>query len=266
MYDELCMKFEGDGDGSGGGGGGGEEHWLDQYDTLHENDGDKESFRKSLSKYGSDFEALKGSLEAQRKLGDPTRVPENIDNLSDEQRTQLTENVGKLHAKLNNVPDSEDGYEIDRTGFPEGAPYDEEGEQLVRAWGIKNKISQVAVQEAMNLWNQTMLKRSEANAKAEKKAADESFKELKSDKIWGKETERNLELIKRLLGHHAAILEIKQEDVIDALDAKGLGNHVPLARVLAAIAQEHIAEGKTFKGTPASKKERGFLDYSKVDE
>lgn len=241
------------------------ESWLDQFDTLHENDEGKENFRSSLSKYDSNFEALKGSLDAQRKLGDPTRVPENIDKLSDEQRGQLTENVGKLHAKLNSVPDTEDGYEITRPKLPEGMPYDEEGEQFLRAWGIKHKLPQAAIQDAMNLWTQTMLKRTEEIDKADDKAANEALKELKGPKIWGKEFKRNHELVKRLLGHHAAALEIPQEDVIDALDKKGLGNHVPLARVLAAIAQEHIAEGKTFQGTPQTGKERGFLDYSKVD-
>ena len=238
------------------------EHWLDQYDTLHENDVDKESFRKSLSKYESNFEALKGSADAQRKLGDPAHLPETLDNLSEEQKVQFTENIGKLYG----VPDSEDGYEITRPQLPEGMVYDEDGEKFIRAWGIKNKVSQPAVQEAVNLWTQTMVSRLEANEKASEKAANESLKELKSDKIWGKNTTKNLELIKRLLGHHAAILEIKQEDVIDALDAKGLGNHVPLARVLASIAEQHIAEGKVFQGVPQTGKERGFLDYSKIDE
>jgi len=243
-----------------------EEHWLDQFDTLHEDDEGKDNFRNSLSKYESNFAALKGSLDAQKKLGDPTRLPENIDNLSEEQKGQLTENVGKLHAKLNGVPDSTDGYEITRPELLEGTPYDEEGEQFVREWALKHQIPQAAVQDAMNLWNQTMQKRSEAIVKAEDEAANKSLKELKGPKIWGKDFKKNLELVKRLLGHHAAKLEIKQEDVIGALDAKGLGNHVPLARVLAAIAQEHIAEGKTFQGTPQTGKERGFLDYSKVDK
>lgn len=242
------------------------ESWLDQFDTLHENDEGKESFKNALSKYDSNYEALKGSLEAQRKLGDPTHVPENIDNLSEEQRGQLTENVSKLHATLNSVPDSTDGYEITRPELPEGMPYDEEGEQFVREWGIKHKIPQAAIQEAMNLWTQTMLKRTEDITKAEDEAANKAIKELKGPKIWGKDFKRNHELVKRLLGHHAAKLEIPQEDVIGALDKKGLGNHIPLARVLAAIALEHIAEGKTFQGTPQTGKKRGFLDYSKVDD
>lgn len=250
FFRSLCMKFEDDPDPDPDpGGGGGGEHWLDNpnYEDLKDN--------QYLRRFKTEAEAHKGHFETKQALSDPLRLPKTLGKATDEQITDYRARVGKLLG----APDNEDGYEIKRPNLPEGTPYDEDGEKMVRTWGLKHHLSQSAVQEAMDMWNQTMLARGETLAKDNEAAVKETITKLEED-LGKSETKESLVLIERLMrGYVNPDWQNVEEDKDEAwqdfkkkIYLSGIGNNFVLMKILSDAAPLLVGEGKIIGGSPPS--------------
>lgn len=255
FFGNLCMRFEDD---DGGGGGGDGEHWTDNYESTKGN--------AVLRRFKTEEDSHKGHLETKTALGDPLRLPKSLGTITDEQRADYHTRVGKLLG----APDTEDGYEITRPQLPESMSYDEEGEKKIRAWGVKHHLPKAAVQEALNLWNETMVGRHETTAKADKEALEKEEKDNKAEvkacikhleELWGKkECAANLELIQRALRSkvNPDWRNVKAEDdeawqdFHDKTYNAGVANNPVLMELLGVAAQILEGEGKIISGTPST--------------
>lgn len=258
FFRTLCMRFEGEG-GEGGeeGGGGGEEHWTDNYESTKGS--------AVLRRFETEEDSHKGHLETKTALGDPLRLPKSLGKITDEQRADYKARLGKLLG----APDTEDGYEITRPQLPKGMSYDEEGEKMVRAWGIKHHLSQAAVQDALNLWNQVMVGRTEAITKADKEDLEKAEKDNKTEvkaciknleELWGKkECAANLELIQRALRSKVnpdwRNVKIEDDEAWQDFNEKtynaGIANNQVLMEMLGVAAQVIEGEGKLSESAPS---------------
>lgn len=259
FFRTLCMRFEGDDPGDDpGGGGGGEEHWTDNYESTKGN--------AVLLRFKTEEDSHKGHIETKAELSDSLRLPKSLGKITDEQRADYKARVGKLLG----APDTEDGYEITRPQLPKGMSYDEEGEKMVRAWGIKHHLSQTAVQDSLNLWNQIMVGRTEAITKADKEALEKAEKDNKAEvkaciknleELWGKkECAANLELIQRALRSKVnpdwRNVKIEEDEAWQDFNDKtykaGIANNQVLMEMVGVAAQVIEGEGKLSDSVPSS--------------
>jgi len=225
--------------------------WLNDHDTL------SEDARKLLDKYKTRDEALESIVGKEKLLGDPTRLPENLDGMSESQKTDYIARFGKLIG----VPEKADGYELT---MPEGVEVVEaEFLTKVKEIAAKGHVTHSTLQAFTDLYNVTMAERAEAAEQAKKDAADKATAAFKKE--LGKEYESTLKLIQKLAVNYAGESVKEQAEVRDCFDESGLGNIVPIMRMLNRMAKELVASGKMFPSAQVSGKKKQFLDYSHVD-
>ena len=149
----LCARFEGDGGGEGGGGGDGGDggdgdvagpDWLHEDFELSDL-ASNQDVRKSMSKYKSHAEQVRGHVELQKQFRNSFRVPNSLDDAKPEDVAKITGRLKGIlkpeHVRaLVDAPDKPDGYELVRPKMPEGLEYDEASEASLRAWGVKHGI------------------------------------------------------------------------------------------------------------------------------
>ena len=241
-------------------------HWTDDFEGLR-SDENFADIKQSLTKYDDADNpveaALKGAHEAQKLLGDPSRMPESFEALDDEQKAALMTKVAKMHG----VPDSADGYELTRPDLPEGMPYDEAAEQSAKAYAVENKVRPAVLQGFYDIYNKMMVDRYAAQEKAKTEAADKAVTSLKTD--WGGEanTKENMELVHRLLMTYGGNKDEEQEALVKCVDETGLGNMVPLVKALHRIAEQLVMEGRTLTSSQTgASKSGGTLDYPSMDK
>jgi hypothetical protein len=249
---KATMRYEED-PGEGGGDG---EHWTDNYESTKGN--------AVLKRFKTEEDSHKGHIETKTALSDPLRLPKTLGKVTSEQVADYHARVGKLLG----APDTEDGYEITRPQLPKGMIYDEEGEKGLRAWAVKHHLSQTTLQEALDLWSETMISRSEALTKADKEAFEKEEKDNKAavkacvetlEELWGKkECQEHLELIQRALRSkvNPDWRNIKTDDdeawqdFNDKTYKAGISNNPVLMELLGVAAQVLEGEGKIIGGTP----------------
>lgn len=252
FFRSLSMKFEegGGGEGEGNQGGGNGEHFTDNYESLKGNE--------VLKRYKTEEDAHRGHLETKKDLiekttalSNPLRLPKALpSDITPEQMSDYRAGVGKLLG----APDTEDGYEIVRPQLPEGMPYDEEGEKLVRAWGVKHHLPQAAVREALDLWNGSMVKRSEAQTKTNTEAVEATTKQLKE--LLKDDYDSGVILAEQYLRSRVnpEWRNVKEEDDTDwqkfrkEVYLTGIGNNFTLMSIVIEQAKAALGEGKVFGG------------------
>ena len=108
------------GEGGEGAGGGGGDHWSGsfQHDSIATPEA-RESFTKSMSKYGSQEEAIIGGFNAQKQAGKPFKLPESLDKLDDNGRQELSDGISKLYPAMGDA--DFEGFDFS-TGSEEGQP------------------------------------------------------------------------------------------------------------------------------------------------
>lgn len=247
-------------------------NWLDAHEGLSDED------RETLSKYETHEEALKGSAHAIRQVGKAIHLPD--ENTSEEDRTAFDAKI----AAYQGVPKDAKGYELDRTGFPEGQEYDEELETQFREWMSGVKAPKGMAAKIYAAWNEFMGKRhaalqtqaKEAEAAYRKEVGDEEF-----DAQIGKPGDKeNIGTVKQTLLALSAMLKMDYKDkkgdpqshLIDCLELNrkngALGDKIPILKVVNWMHQNFFAEGKTFSGDLMQRGEatsEDFFGYKDMD-
>lgn len=223
--------------GTGGDGGGQLTDWRTQL---------PEDLRaeKSLASFKDLGSLAKSYLESQKMIGGSIRLPKP-DAPPEERQKFLDDLYGKLGR-----PESPDKYEIGTPTLPEGVPWD--GEMQKEFLGVAHKAGLNSEQAAALLewYAGKTVTAVEGMAQATVQVAETLKKE------WGAQYDRNLALAQRVVSH------LGGPDVLQTLDASGLGNDPALIRLFARVgrvmAEAQMIPGEV-EGVPGPEEARATL-------
>ena len=234
-----------------------EDSWVHEHEDMDDSD------KQTLSKYETRDDALKGSAHATRKFSEYDEKLKNAvnwptDDTSDEDKEAFN---GKIHA-YQKVPDSPEGYTIDRSGIPEDIEYDEEMEKSFRTWAHETKATQSVVDRMMKGYTEMMLGRHKAMDEVTKKAEEDYRSEL------GKEAEIVLGNDKNIGTLRQHLLQLSKDlkmdykdddgkpqshlaDVFDFIGKDGMmGDKIPLLKAMRSLLEYRYAQARTYLGDP----------------
>jgi len=249
---------------------GGEPNYYDEMEGVTGN----AEILKFAQKYNSAEEAIIGGYNAESKIGASFRIPETLDNLTEEQKAEL-HGVAK---KLRDVPETADGYEIT---VPEGLERNETLETAFKEWAFGRGMDKKDVAEVVGFYHQALIAAKEQEEQRDMQAFDEADSAFKLQS--GVQYGNKMEGIRRLRMHAAEemgvtypatnekgeeVIGSKLDDALDRKDAQGkkLGNHPIIMQFLSWIYDSYMAEGEPVEvAGPAQGKGRGFFDYDERD-
>lgn len=215
-------------------------HWLDSF----KDDPDYEAMKVNYAKYDKAEnpanEAIKAGFKAQQKLGSSLKLPDSLDKLTDEQRSEFTNKV----AELRGVPKVIEGFELpDVPDLPESMQLNPELVTEFKTLALTHKHTPAAVRDYYNLYNKIRMAEVNAMADLKVKQSDAATAELKH--YWGEESfPGNCELITR---HLRAICGSDEafEEFSKTVYADGVENNSVLMKALYIGAQHAIGETPT---------------------
>lgn len=255
----LCARFEGDGGGEGGAGGGagseGGDGDVAGPDWLHEDFelsdlASNPDVRKSMSKYKSHAEQVRGHVELQKQYRNSFRVPNSLDDAKPEEVAKITGRLKGIlkpeHVRaLVDAPDKPDGYELVRPKMPEGLEYDEASEASLRAWGVKHCIGKEAVAELHQMLTGSRIEAHNAEVTRLQQLWADTRKEM-VDRHGEQEWNRREDLAGKMLKEWGNKAGVKGDDIIAALLETGSKEKMaPLLAAIAELATVAQAEGST---------------------
>ncbi len=224
----------------------GQEHWLDAFESF-KNDADA---RKAFAKYDKADNpleaALRGGYEAQKLVG-KTRLPDSLDAMNDEERSQLH--------NLRGVIESEDGLELDfDAGLPEGAQHDEALAKTFVEFAVAEGLTPTQAQKGIELWNGFIAQSQEALTSLREQQKAEAEKAVR--KIWRGDYDANNILIERAIMHKLGVdtpEDPKFKDFMAQCYNDGVSTNPILTELLGIAAKRLEAEGVTHQGDRPSR-------------
>ena len=225
----------------------------------------KEAFVKTMSKYGSQEEAIVGGFNAMKEIGKPFRLPESLDKLPDDKsRQEFQAHIGKILG----VVESEDSIPKDfnwADGLEDGSQTDENMVAAFKNFAVDNKLNVNQVQGGVKFWNGIMRQAKESmqqTAAAEMKATNEAM--LKEYNGSDEALKADIELMRRTFKNNAGLTGEEYEAIADDLMGPDENGKVgallrkptltkALLKLLAPLSKEGSTEGGEGGTRPASK-------------
>jgi hypothetical protein len=232
-----------------------EDHFLNNYDDL----GKDPAAIKNLGKYTTEAESHKGHLELIKKFGKSVRMPESLDALDDQGKTDFWASV----AKLSGVPEKAEDYQVTRPeNMPEGLPYNEALEAAAKRIAKESNLPPAVLDKFVEAWNQEQIKAFiEAKGKRED-ARKKAIGFLQAE--YAADYKSNLELVRRLIQHPDYVHSDEDAAVLDDyLRESNVGNNIPLIRLLVNIARQLVGTGAV---APGEKLKQETLQQTLKDE
>ena len=269
LWNRLMRHYQegGDAGGDGGDADGGVEvaEWTNDFELSDED-------RKTLSKYKSHEEALKGSAHSIRQFGKMVKVPD--DESSDEDR----ENFNKRIATYQGVPEKPEDYKIDIPELPEGMVWSEELEKGMRQIARSKNIPQGAfadiakhfIDYQIGQHNAILSQAKETYEKLVEKWGKNAPVKLGDEKNMGTCMRAAMELSKELKLDYKDEAGEAQSHLKDSLEIPGvkgcMGNNPYMLMVFDWIWENHFKEGSTHPGGASKGKTKDFFDYEDMDQ
>lgn len=228
--------------------GGGNEHWSMGHADIQSN-GDLAKFAK---RYESETEMAKAGFESRKKMSGTFRLPDDLKELTEEQRAELLTRTRDLR----DIPEKADEYEIT---IPDGIDRDENFENAFKEIMFKNGRSKDEVQELADFYHTAIAAGREEKDRADVLASDKAETECRM--AWGTEYDTKLENIDRarlfisdklgLSYKEGDEVRSKLDDALDAVDKNGnkMGNQVPILQMIDYIYENYIAESVPVLGS-----------------
>lgn len=223
-------------------------HWSE---NLQSEELKSEEAQKVFKKYDAPEGAHKALLEAQKIIGQPFRLPKDIEKLSDEQRAEIK----GFYDRSYGVPTDAEGYDLKfDVGLDENIPVDSELSAMFPQWAKENDFTKAQAQAGIELWNKMV------SLSMKKMEETEAARKAETEKIihakWGEDKDNKLALIKRALQHELGLKPGDEADVDpkwvefhNDIYLKGLQNNAILLSLCAAGAETLEREGKMPRAT-----------------
>lgn len=224
------------------------EHWLNSHEELKSDPG----AIKMFSKFADETAAHKAHVQLEKKFGKAVRLPENLESLNDQERTEFTASIRKLQG----VPETPEGYKVKRPEkMPEGLPYNENLEKAACQVAHKFNVPPDAFAGFVEAWNTQQITDFQTKKTQAETRANDALSKMKVE--LGTEYKPTLELVRRLLTHPKyvgsdediqALDDLLRQEEIDGQSDKTLGNRLPLIRFLINISRDLLGTGNTIPG------------------
>ncbi len=202
---------------------------------------------ESVSDVGKFALESEGKLqEAEGKLKDAVFIPGA--DAKPEEWNPIYQKLGK--------PEKVEDYPVQRPeGWPEGIPYDAEGEKWFRGIALKNNLTKAQAQGLYSDYMNFYIEGSKSLRAAQDKAKNDALESLKKE--WGAEWQSNLTLMNRALEAYGSP-EFKKH-----LDETGLGNHPEMIKIFVKIGKAMAEDKFSGGGTGGGDKDKrpGVLSY-----
>ena len=237
------------------------QEWTGEFDLS-----DEDKTTLSNKGYDSPLKALQGGAATIRMSGSPDRTIENlgkmdIDKLDDKQKESFNTHIRKIQG----VPDSPEGYNIERPEMmPEGMDYDVDLENWFRKEIHAAGGSNALVNHLVTAWNKRGFDAHEASENAAKEIEESMIKEMGKEKFaaaFGKKDDPNaIGNVKRCIMVASKELGLDYKDdkgfpqshLLDSLNMNRkngrLGDSAPVMKLVNWVWNKFMAEGGTEGG------------------
>lgn len=235
------------------------QEWTNEFELSDED-------KTTLSKYESPILALQGGANASRLSGSPDRVIKGFETLDMEKLDDKQKESVHAHIrKIQGVPDSPEGYNIERPDMmPEGMDYDVDLEgwfrKEIHACGGSNALASRLVAS----WNKRQFDAHETSENTAKDVEENMIKEMGKEKFtaaFGKKDDPNaIGNVKRCLIAASKELGLDYKDdqsfpqsyLLDSLNMNRkngrIGDSAPVMKFVNWVWNKFMAEGGTEGG------------------
>lgn len=234
--------------------------WIEEVDMSSVSPNEQENLKTYLGNYKSPADAFIGGMNHKKMVGQPFKLPESLDKLSDDQKKEFAAKAkGVLGIEAGVTEDT-----IKQVNFAKGLSDDQKPNDVAI-----NKIKDIAVKKGFTL-SQTqdlieMMNISGSELAAEmKKTTEDNFKKavevshkILSDFYGEEKLKENAELLRKAFKNNLGLSNEEAESVAEDLMDEGFIFRKPaLAKVLIDNFAKLAKEGETDKSKSAKEENK----------
>lgn len=243
--------------------------WADDHDALK---ADTELY-EFANRHPSLEAMAKTGLHAHRGMTTSYRIPDELDKLSEEDRTNLTARAKRIVG----VPDKADAYEIG--DLPEGIDFPDELQTQIREAALAGDVPAGGLGKVVKTYMDYLQQADLASNEQRTAALNQFKKELgpKADVVLGKKNADGtielgtaqraaMQLSEQLGMDYKDEQGTQKSHLLDCLDATQLGDRIPLVKVFQHLWDTLYAEGEpVLSSGDAMLGTDSFFDYTDMD-
>jgi hypothetical protein len=229
----------------------GEQNWSETFEHGSVTTENRADFTKAMSKYATEGDALVGSFNAQKLVGKPYNVPENLDALDDAGKADFRSKANAAMG-INISKDAESFKDFNMgAGMAEGGVANEAMGELLKATAIEKGWPVSVVQDLAEFYNGPLgAFAAEHREKASLETAEAVDKELEG-RMGREALDKQSELFKRAIIAKCGSDVEKATKIANAMAKAGLTQDADMAEMLLGFIAPYAAEGGSLAGDGA---------------